>query len=679
MGPRTVTGAFGSLGAPPDPIAWFAFALAMIALFSALLRAAPKVPGPSVAVPVLAALAFILSLGYTLYYLRGGPRIIDATSYYLEARSFAAGDFAFAVPEPAGSFRGRFLVDASDGRALGVIFPPGYPAVLALGFWVGAPMLVGPLIGAALVVSTYGLVRRLFGRDEVALLAAMLSVLSGVLRYHTADTMSHGWAALLLCTSLWLALNERWVAQLLAGACCGWLIATRPVTGAIATALVGAIAVRSPRALIAFALGIVPGLALLLVHQRAITGAWLTSTQLAYYSAADGPPGCFRYGFGAGIGCRVEHGDFVRAHLEDGFGLVAALGTTLRRLKMHLPDAANAEPFFVLLIVAFVAGRRERGMRLIGFGIAGVVLGYAPFYFDGNYPGGGARFYADVLPLEHAALAWGLARWRLERWALPVALLGFAVHTSFDHRALAEREGGRPMFEEEMVRRGSIERGLLFVDTDHGFNLGHKPGAIAATSLVVARHRGDAHDFLLWHSLGRPPAYRYRFIAGAALSRGLPDRFEPTRGSPIARATPLLEPFSPPESLSFEAEAAWPPSRMTGGWVRPEYPPCASQRRALAFEQDGGLAAPRASFVVVAPKPGEYRVHTGWFSAGAGQTSVDAIVEIRGKRLEIRSDKRGCQELPGPTVFLVGGAHQVAVTARRPGLALDYVRLESLE
>ena len=41
----------------------------------------------------LCALAFALSWAYLHVYLRGGPRIIDATSYFLEARSLAAGGF----------------------------------------------------------------------------------------------------------------------------------------------------------------------------------------------------------------------------------------------------------------------------------------------------------------------------------------------------------------------------------------------------------------------------------------------------------------------------------------------------------------------------------------------------------------------------------------------------------
>ena len=90
--------------------------------------------------------------GLRRHYLRGGPRIIDATSYWLEARALSEGHLAFAVPEPSAAFRGRFLVSPEASARLAVIFPPGYPAILAVGFWLGAPLAVGPLIAAALVV-----------------------------------------------------------------------------------------------------------------------------------------------------------------------------------------------------------------------------------------------------------------------------------------------------------------------------------------------------------------------------------------------------------------------------------------------------------------------------------------------------------------------------------------------
>src|SRR5207244_2669101 len=106
-----------------------------------------------------------------------------------------------------------------------------------------------------------------------------------------------------------------------------------------------------------------PGLALLAVAQHVVTGSAFTSAQSAYYAASDGPPGCFRYGFGRGVGCLIEHGDFVRAGLEGGFGPVAALFTTGRRLAYHLGDVANFEPLALLVLVPVFASR-ARGVRL---------------------------------------------------------------------------------------------------------------------------------------------------------------------------------------------------------------------------------------------------------------------------------------------------------------------------
>src|SRR5205814_594800 len=155
--------------------------------------------------------AALLSVFYIALYLRGGPRIVDATTYFMQGRALSHGDFAWNVAEPTSSFRGRFLVyrEAGGEGVMGGIFPHGYPILLALGFGMGAPMVVGPAIAAALVVATYRLARAIAeesiapatlrsspaSRDlveGVARAAALVSVVCGALRYHTADTMAHG-------------------------------------------------------------------------------------------------------------------------------------------------------------------------------------------------------------------------------------------------------------------------------------------------------------------------------------------------------------------------------------------------------------------------------------------------------------------------------------------------------
>lgn len=554
-----------------------------------------------------ALLSAALSALYIVFYLRGGPRIIDATSYYLEARSFAAGHFTFHLDEPIASTLGRFLVrrDAPDGPQAAVIFPPGYPALLALGFLLGQPLVIGPLLAAAITFATWCLARAAEPVPptpvaSVARLAVTFSVVCAALRYHTADTMSHGLSALCFTSALAFALgavralDEHRSATRLglgAGFFTGWLVSTRPVSAlALVAVLVFVLAPalrKHLRASVPFFLatvvGVLPGVALLVAHQYAATGHLFASSQTAYYAVADGPSGCFRYGFGENIGCVGEHGDFVQHNLSHGYGAYAATATTLRRLKQHLFDAGNTEPFFLLVLGGFVLAWRDRRLRFLSVGVLAQILAYVPFYFDGNYPGGGARFYADVLPLEHILMALALVRLAeraanhdagQRRIAVVLALvpLGFVLRGRSEHEALRDRDGGRPMFEASQLP--SVHGpAMLFIDTDHGFNLAFDPrNRLDTNQWHVVRARGDALDVFAWQARGKPPAYRYEFPLGTKES--------------IPRVGPYeLDPNRP---LVVEAENLWPPAAQKQGYALMPWPSgaCVSGRRWLVVTPD---------------------------------------------------------------------------------------------
>jgi hypothetical protein len=663
-------GLLGPWGAPPDGPAWGALACAGLAV---LLAAFPENARyvlsrikPRTFAGGCAFLAALLSLGYVAFYLRGGPRIVDATTYFLQGRALSEGHFAWHVPVPSASFRGRFTLfhdDPARGPTVAGIFPPGYPLLLSLGFAVGAPLAVGPALAAGVVFATFALAKDLAREagmdraacDSVARVAALLSVVCAALRYHTADTMAHGACALAFACALLAALRARaarlpWV-FLLAGAGLGFVVSARFASSLALGAVVVALAARSEargRALVACALGAVPGVLLLLVAQDAATGDALASTQRAYYAASDGPPGCFRYGFGAGIGCLLEHGDFVRARLMDGagaaassatshFGLLAALGTTARRLGHHLADVANLGP---LALVALVPARRapSRGVRASLALVAALVLAYVPFYFDGDYPGGGARFFADVLPVEHALAALGLAqlasslrltRPRVFGAFIALSLTGFAVHMSYAHESLRARDGGHPMYEAEALARAHVtsprtesapKPTLLLLDTDHGFDLAFDPaawdeGATSAHHVAVARLRGDDLDRLLYEGLGHPASWVYRFREPEAKTVGdLVNRHE---------AEAVLEPWTPgartqwsgdAETWRFESENEWPPKWQVNAWAEPAWvtDTCASPAgngRVLAVHASGGggtvaiaLPIPHAGAWLIEPR-----------------------------------------------------------------------------
>ncbi len=550
------------VGSPPDAIAWCAVLVGfVVAVTFPRFVATPR--ARRIAVAVAAASAAALSAGYVARFLRGGPRIIDATTYLLEARAIASGQLAWSPAEPGASVVGRFLVrdTLGDGSHVASIFPPGYPAFLAAFVKCGAPMASGPVLAALIVVATAWLAHEVAARGgagapprtaaESSLLpvaAAGLSAVCAALRYHTADTMSHGLAA--LCATVALAATLRAarrggdegggpspraahavVNDSLIGLSLGVLVATRPVT-AVAIALVSGLILATSelgpprhraRVLGSIALGAAPGIALFVLHQRAATGAWLASSQSLYYALSDAPAGCFRYGFGVGIGCEHEHGTFVAANLPERYGAFEAAATTLRRLKAHLVDPLSSEPAFLLVALGFASTwRGPRALRILALAPIALLVAYAPFYFDGNYPAGGARFVADTLPVEHVLAvvgAFAIARRfpltrltsppRVAGLAIGLSLAGFAFRASYDHLLLRDREGGRPMFEPSVLAAAGVERGLVFVDTDHGFAIGHDPAARASGQVEVVRRHGDSLDRIAWLARGRPPAFAY--------------------------------------------------------------------------------------------------------------------------------------------------------------------------
>jgi hypothetical protein len=535
------------------------------------------------------------------------------------------------------------LLASPDGKSLSVLFPPGYPLLLSLGMLLGEPLLVGPVLGALLVAATYFLARALSPDPKLSVLAAALSALCAALRYHSADPMSHALSALLSCLALGLALRPQLRSgPILCGLCLGWLAATRPVDAAVALGLCGVALRRAGfRRWLELAFGVLPGLALMLAHQHAVTGSWFGSTQLAYYAAADAPPDCFRYGFGAGVGCRFEHGDFVSRFLPDGYGLRAALRNLFVHLGLFTIDATNAVPLTLLGIYAAVRHRRSP-FGLLAAGVLLQALAYVPFYFDGNYPGGGARFLAPSIPLWQILVAKAALDLRLERWAVPVALAGFLLHARHGHEQLRDREGGRPMFEPAVLERAGITRGLVLVDTDHGFNLGHDAGAKPA--VLVARRHGDAHDYRLYQALGQPPTYRYVYDLSG-------------------QAPPQVVPYRPPATDRFEAEAEWP-ALLERGSAYPVHYPCASAGRGLRL-----FPGTRALFDL----PSTPLLEVGWLGTRPGGTEL-AFSWPGSAPIRRSAVGPGCTvfQIPGPEPGRSGPLQVDHLTGEG---ALDYLEL----
>jgi len=659
----------GHWGLPPDCAAAFAActALTLVLLWRPLSRWAirPTTLSSKLWLPALAVFAAVASLGYYHFYLRDGPRIIDATYYWLQAKCFAKGYLTLPLMQPTAALRGRFLHYASDAGRLSVLFPPGYAAVLALGMVARVPWLVGPILALFLVLATAGLAERAFKDRRAAVFAGVLSALCATLRYHTADTLSHGWAALLFVVATWGALGNRRRDDAVCGLCCGWLWATRPVS-ALALLVVVLLLRRKTRlhSWVILSLCTLPGLIAWVAYQRITTGYWLQTTQYAYYALADGPIGCFRYGFGRGIGCHYEHGDYVARRLPESYGFLPALTVSAVRLRWHLLDVFNFEPLALLLLVApRTATHKSTAWILLSAPLL-LLLFYSPFYFDGNFPGGGARLLTDAIPLEHALLAGWLVR--PSRWlpVLALSLMGFATHGVFEHHQLRDREGGHPMFERRALLQAGVTHGLILVNTDHGFALGHEPGARDAThGLVVARAHHDAHDRALWKSLGEPDAYYYRYDARGA----------------EARPTIIGAMFAQHSNLRFEAEAEWPVLALADAWAIPGFPPtaCVSQQRALTIHPSG--PRPAVSLALDVLRSGQYRVRIGWVTIDHKPTQLDVTLNGNQWTLRTGSGRHQCEAQTSPPMLLTAGELVLRLEAGQSPIAIDWVGLEPAE
>jgi hypothetical protein len=620
--------------------------------------------------------AAFLSLGCIAFYLRGGPRAPDAATYWLEGHALSHGALSWAIPGPTASFRAAGLHFRVPDRVSGV-YPPGYPLLLAMGFLVGAPMLIGPLLAAALVVATWLLahevlagadvdgatpgIRRGGGNswpqggeraEAVARLAAGLSILSAALRYHTADALPDGAAALAVSSALACGLRARRTGDArffaAAGLAVGLLVASSPASAIAVGAMVAVLATgssRRARALVWMCVAALPGVLLLVASNHAATGHALQFPP-THLAAADG----------------------IAA------GTTPAVVSMVRVAVDHLRDVANLEPLALVALAPLIGETRLRAASLVALVILGQVLVRVVVGVHSMPVGAEARPLVCIAPLEHVLIALGIARSFPRAFAaaavstLALSLGGFAVHASHVLQAVAGHDIGRPRFEPDVVREANVTQGLLFFDDDEGYELAHDPVVSASHGIESARMRGDDHDRLLFDSLGHPPVHEY-VAAGARAS--LTGWAPPNTGSNTWR---------------FEAESDWPPVAH-GGEVADALivaSDCASGGRVLRVAPRG--AGGPASVLIELPVPRgtvppEKRV---WIvtprvlqQGGRGQGVVALVTEPGSTPLAewtwSDSDAQSsCVDLPAKPIELGGDHARAWLVVRAAGGSIQY-------
>ena len=356
---------------------------------SDLARAAPM---------LLAMLGVVTARLIGRYALDDVPHVMDEIAYSLQARTFASGHLTEAVHLPRAAFAMWFVDDRLRSFS---VFPPGWPAVLSLGYLLGLASWVNPLLhgGTVLLVGRAG---RLLSGRRTGILAAALYALSPQALLLAASFMSHSLVA--LATALLLAVGLHAIATdepapslgivAVVGGALGLTAAARPLCALALLLLVATFAVvalRRQRARLAQAIALAAPLVLAVLllgfYNAHLAGSLLRFPQSAFFDEHAGPvdiplfayhAGCNQLGFGPGHGCEMT---------PDGpHSLTNALVNTGRNLEAWFWLAGGGPIVIVQAILAISnAGREDRtGLRVIVASLPLTFVLYGLYWYAGT-------------------------------------------------------------------------------------------------------------------------------------------------------------------------------------------------------------------------------------------------------------------------------------------------------
>lgn len=459
---------------------------------------------------------------------RGVPDVPDELGYLHQARTFSAGELTAPSP-PAPEF---YYVSwgVHDHDRWYAVFPPGYGALLALGDAAGAPWIVNPLLGAALVVLLFLLAEDVLGRDSLgARLAILLYLASWFRLMHAGSFMAHPAAALaamlavvgLLRGVVWHGRYRRaWAAA--GGAGLAFLLATRQLDAVIVAAVLApalALGVARGRrpALVRLGLAVACALPLTagyLAYNRALTGDALVAPQQRYMQMKEKRGDCFRVGFGPGVGeCPITQNT---SYGPGGFAPKHAVANSRKRLDAWVRYSFGWAPFAILPIVALLGaavrgGAAARRRAFLGGVFVATVVGYGAFFYHGVIYG--ARFYYLAWPFVLIASAAGLVELgalvgRLRAGparAIAAGALGAAVPVVLVTGMIAawpavkQHCGKRPRTQDGALVRAladpALRDALVFVDSmTLPATVTAYPTAPARNRPLVVKDLGDAAD-----------------------------------------------------------------------------------------------------------------------------------------------------------------------------------------
>lgn len=350
---------------------------------------------------VAAIWVVLLSGAFSYLVYQAHPHVPDEAQYIFQANYMAAGQLTVTPPLVPEAF-GMYMVPYKGERWYG-IFPPAWPAILALGTIAGANWIVNPLIGGICVILAYLLFQELYSL-RFARIAIALLCCSPWFIFLGMSYMSHmlGLACALGSAVLLLrGIRSKSVFAFLgAGGLAGIQSMIRPLDAVILAILSGSwvliISVgwgQRLKAGLSLTLGAIVTAATWLPYNMAVTGNALLMPSDAYYSTYFWPR-VMSLGFGSDRGF--------------GWGLDALPGHSAVEALINIAlnvFSLNTELFgwgfgsLLFVAIALISGPRRRSDLWAIVLIAVFVGGYSLFWYHGGPEFGARYWFICIIPL----------------------------------------------------------------------------------------------------------------------------------------------------------------------------------------------------------------------------------------------------------------------------------------
>ena len=396
---------------------------------------------------LLAGGVVVVSAALAVFAYGRHPHLPDEVTYLLHARYFAAGMLDMPLPPSIEGFSLDLMTVEADRWYSPV--PPGWPAILAIGVWLGAPWLVNPVLGGLAVWLAYRAVLAVSDDVRSARLTVLLLSASPWFLFLNMSLMTHTLTLVSALAATWMtarAMREHaaWVVG--AGLSIGMVALIRPLEGVIVAVALGLwslfggtssrwVTLRRTAGLTVATL--VSTLAVL-PYNRHLTGSGLTFPVMDYFDRMYGA-GTNAMGFGPNRGVGWEGLDPFPGH--GWLDVLVNSNVNLFQVNVELLGWSVGSISIVLLGAGVALVRGGKGSRaLLGVTVT-VVAVHALYWFSGG-PDFGARYwYLILVPClglgSRGLLALADQRWGGGRvWAGAAALVLSAMLVFVPWRAI---------------------------------------------------------------------------------------------------------------------------------------------------------------------------------------------------------------------------------------------------